>query len=47
MLIYRGQVQQGKLLGLEFYGLSEGEWLEVVAERGEKLKLLLLFIVLP
>jgi hypothetical protein len=43
VLIYQGQVQGGKLLGLEFPGLSEGEWLEVVTERGEtKLNILLI-----
>jgi hypothetical protein len=43
VLIYQGQVQGGKLLGLEFPGFTEGEWLEVVAERhDENLNVLLI-----
>lgn len=46
VLIYQGQVQGGKLLGLEFPGLSEGEWLEVVAEpKDGKLNTLLIRLI--
>lgn len=42
VLIYQGQIQEGKLLGLEFPGLNEGAWFEIVADyRKNKLRILL------
>jgi Domain of unknown function (DUF5666) len=43
VVVYRGLVQAGKLLGIDLPGLTDGEWLEVIAERqGEGLNILLI-----